>query len=314
MNPGIDLQRQPTRNPPAPIRVERTTLVCIDCDHPRLGLRALQRSLAQCSYDAVKLLTDDTSLAKVDDRIECVPIARIESAIHHSLFKIKGLLAHVQTDFVQVVEWDGYVTRGAAWSDDFQAYDYIGAKWWHKHKAANVGNGGFSLRSRKLLLALQDTAIVPNHPEDDVICVDYRGLLAERHDIRFAPAHVAERYAFEGTERSERELGFHGIFNLPHFNDEAELADVLEQSHVSFDHTALVSMVETLANAGRKQEALRYAKRVHAHAGYETMFREFRALLQGAVLTLVAPDEPCLCGSGQQFERCCGAFEKWLVA
>src|ERR1700687_3454326 len=44
----------------------------------------------------------------------------------------------------------------AAWREEFLGCDYIGAQWFWHDDAMRVGNGGFSLRSRKLLLALQD--------------------------------------------------------------------------------------------------------------------------------------------------------------
>ena len=45
----------------APVHVPRTTLLAIDCRHPRLAARALRLSLDQCRFERAKLLTDDAT-------------------------------------------------------------------------------------------------------------------------------------------------------------------------------------------------------------------------------------------------------------
>ena len=138
------------------MKIARTTLVCIDCQLPRLAVRAMEHTLRQCEYEHARFFTDDAGVARSDPGIEVVAIPRIDSSAAYSRFVLKDLLHHVATDFVQIIQWDGYVTNAAAWSAEFLAYDYIGARWWFRETGRDVGNGGFSLRSRKLLLALQD--------------------------------------------------------------------------------------------------------------------------------------------------------------
>jgi hypothetical protein len=77
-----------------------------------------------------------------------------------------------------------------------------------------VGNGGFSLRSRKLLQALMDPAMVVRHPEDTCICHDNRQRLEDAHGIRFAPLSLATRFAYERVLPGGPTFGFHGLFNL----------------------------------------------------------------------------------------------------
>jgi hypothetical protein len=48
------------------------------------------------------------------------------------------------------------------------------------------GNGGFSLRSRRLLQALQDPRIALSVVEDETICRTFRPLLERDYGIRFA--------------------------------------------------------------------------------------------------------------------------------
>ena len=58
----------------------------------------------------------------------------------------------------------------AAWDAAFLDCDYLGAKWFWHNDGMRVGNGGFSLRSRRLLLALQDPRIDLVEAEDTAIC------------------------------------------------------------------------------------------------------------------------------------------------
>ncbi len=293
-----------------PVRVPRTTLACVDCRVPLLGARALELSLRQCTYDAAFLFTDDTSIAgELDPRIALIEIPPTGSLAAYSRFLLKDLHRHVRTDFVQVIQWDGYVTNGAAWTDEFLEYDYIGARWPFRPEGRNVGNGGFSLRSRKLREALQDEEIrhSDGEPEDETACVVHRELLERRYGIRFAPSALADRYAFEMTPRTGNELGFHGLYNLPYFNDEAALAKLLDAvPGGQFASVNGVSVVRRLIGLDRKREALRYAKRVRAEeASFAALAVPFRRVFEGLLLNLVPLRAACPCGSGLAYERCC---------
>ena len=296
------------------IRIPRTTLACIDCAHPALGARALALSMRHCEYDEVKLLTDSPgdALPGIDPRIRVVPIETLTSAREYSGFVMKRLASHVDTDFVQLVQWDGYVIRGEAWDDAFLGYDYIGARWWfHAASGYDVGNGGFSFRSRRLLEATRDGDVTVTEAEDDAICRVHRRLLEARYGIRFAPGEVADRYAFEGTKPTGAEFGFHGIYNLPRFLGEEALADLLDSvPEERFSGSSTVTLIEWLAFTGRKREALKYAKRMRARR-YERVSSAFLERLLRAMPTLVARNEPCPCGIGRPYKRCCGSIELW---
>jgi len=102
------------------------------------------------------------------------------------------------------------------WQSDFLAYDYIGAVWPQYDDGHTVGNGGFSLRSRKLLDALASDDIVARNPEDVCIARTYRSLLEQRWGIRFADEKTAHRFSFERAPRLfASSFGFHGMSHLP---------------------------------------------------------------------------------------------------
>jgi hypothetical protein len=78
---------------------------------------------------------------------------------------------------VLVAQWDGFVWQHRMWDPAFLDYDYIGAPWpahltrGEQHRNHRVGNGGFSLRSRKLQQFLaEDPRVEVTDNEDVVIC------------------------------------------------------------------------------------------------------------------------------------------------
>lgn len=198
--------------------IEETTLCVVDCSTHTLAERALRICMTACAFSEVKFLSDRScAIPGVTSQL----IAPLRSARDYSRFVVKELLRYIETEYVLLVQWDGYVVNPAAWSPEFLLYDYIGARWSHAHGRGaahhNVGNGGFSLRSRTLLRALQDPAIEITHPEDQAICRIYRDYLERRYAIAFAPDDVADRFAFEHIEPTTLPFGFHGVINLARF-------------------------------------------------------------------------------------------------
>ena len=135
------------------LELRGVTLCCIDTANHALAVRALRCSGAAIRFARTLFITDrDVGEPGIEARV----IEPLASRDAYSQFVLKSLQAHVDTPHVLLVQWDGYAVNPGAWRAEFLDYDYIGAKWlWHTD-AMRVGNGGFSLRSRKLLEALQD--------------------------------------------------------------------------------------------------------------------------------------------------------------
>jgi hypothetical protein len=240
-----------------------TMLVAVDCLNPSLAAQALARSMAQCTYEQVLLLTDASEVAGLPPGAELVNIARIPDSRAYSEFMLKRLIEYIESDYVQVIQWDGWVINGSSWQDRFLEYDYIGARWWFREPPRDVGNGGFSLRSRRLLELLWH--LPAGDPEDDVICLRHRSLL-EQEGIRFATGDVADAYSFENSWPSGREFGFHRLFNFPFLMPVDELAEYLGRvSDAEFCTPSAHTLVRYLAHLGRSAEALPYARRALRH-------------------------------------------------
>jgi hypothetical protein len=205
-------------------KLPNVTLIGIDCVDIHRIQKALDISSQDIEFADVKLLT---SLPTEDSRK--VQIPNINSIEAFSEFCIRDLTNYVDTDFALLVQHDGFVLNPNSWTDEFLDYDYVGAPWWVHDEfwftkfdfprelfdKTVVGNGGFSLRSKKFLetsnrLADQG-AFKKFHPEDLVMCVWDRKIM-EAAGIKFAPPELAARFSIEGHDHKySKQFGFHGL-------------------------------------------------------------------------------------------------------
>lgn len=181
--------------------------------------------MREASFGEVLLLSDVAPPTEGISGITWRPIEPLRSRADYSRFVLRSLADHIATTHALCVQWDGFVLRGEAWNHAFLDYDYIGAVWPQFDDGYNVGNGGFSLRSRRLLEACGDLSFDPEWPEDLVIGRACRPEL-ERRGLRFAPETVARQFSYERTSPQGHEFGFHGAFNLVHYLSKADALEL----------------------------------------------------------------------------------------
>ncbi len=217
-------------------KLNQITLVSVAGINYRSALKALKRSLKQVEFYDCKILTP-TKPKYLPDGIkwEQTPKLRLRAPgiDDYSHFVLYELHKFIDTEYCLVVQGDGYVIDGSAWSDKFLEYDYIGAPWpirtdsyidpFGNHQ--RVGNGGFSLRSKKLLEVPNKVEIpwevnygtfykhinAGSLAEDGNICVHNKHLF-EAAGCKFAPVEVAVNFARElpiPEYKGQRTFGFH---------------------------------------------------------------------------------------------------------
>jgi hypothetical protein len=158
------------------------------------------------------------------------PIRTTADYSHH-LLNIAPYFSNA--DATLVIQWDGMPHAKENWNPDFLNYDYIGAPWGNCDESVAVGNGGFSLRSRKLMEALVqlklrcDPALPDADAEDVVICKHHRQDILGR-GCQFAPIVLAQKFSTENSDLNDT-FGFHGVFNFPRFLEERELLGCAEE-------------------------------------------------------------------------------------
>ena len=313
-NDGI-LCESPHPDPVSPTpNLDRVTLACVDCVNHELALAALAQCVQKCAFARVLFVTDR---ALQIDGIDVVRIAPLASRDAYSHFVIKDLAQHVDTTHVLLIQWDGFVVNPQAWSDDFLDYDYIGARWGWPSDAHTVGNGGFSLRSKRLLEAGGDPRIVDMPIEDAALCRTYRPLLEAEHGIRFAPEPVADRFAFEATYPTGTPFGFHGLFNFWLFFRKPDLEAFLAMATPRIlGSPQCLQLAKNLAELGRTDESLMMLGAIvgahpeHAEAARlkRSLENPATALQAAATPKMVGRNDPCPCGSGKRYKSCHGAL------
>jgi hypothetical protein len=225
----------PARTPARP-NLHQVTLCAADSRYVPLTMLALRGSAMACRFGDAVLFTDALAATPGDAPgsrpFRVHPIPPLASRDAYSAFMLRGLAGGIATSHALVVQWDGWVTDPAAWDPAFLQWDYIGAPWpgsGATGEGRHVGNGGFSLRSRRLLdvLAGPGFAPEPGVAEDVLICRTWRGTLEREHGIHFAPPDVAARFSYERVPPSGPTFGFHGLFNAWRHLDDAGLAGVV---------------------------------------------------------------------------------------
>ena len=182
---------------------------------------AMRISLHNIEFGSVKLLCSSPPQKKYSD-IEYISIPPIKKGTYqkglhtvddYSQIIFQDLHKYFNTSHCLIMQADGFVVNANLWKEEFLEFDYIGAPWPDKvqinpnfilnMKENCVGNGGFSLRSRKLA---ETTAKInfnslkfPVKNEDVVICYYLYKEMIDK-GIRFAPPKLAAQFSIEDDQ------------------------------------------------------------------------------------------------------------------
>jgi len=218
----------------AKIQLPDVTLVAVSGVNIKKTLYALWRSQLGIEFAKVLLITNaEVNFAAKKIEIELTDEETLKSIDEYSEYLVYKLHKHIHTKFALVVQADGYVLHPKRWTDEFFKYDYIGAPWRITNDAyidpfgvhQRVGNGGFSLRSRKLLqtptFSYVDWNVNENdfynhmgvfsQSEDGIICIHNRHVYEQAGNI-FAPLETALKFSCEqkvDEYQGKLTFGFH---------------------------------------------------------------------------------------------------------
>ena len=177
-------------------------------------LRSLCYSKKHINFGKIKILSPIKPIEGLDD-IEYVKIPKL-SYEGYSDFIIRELNSYVDTKYVLIVQSDGFVTNIDKYDASFLTYDYIGAPWKNiaHYNSIRVGNGGFSLRSKRFLEICQKYCQIHGFNEDHLVCITYRNIFLN-NGIKYAPLDIASLFSYESGEcdnniTSYDTFGIHG--------------------------------------------------------------------------------------------------------
>lgn len=206
--------------------MKNVTLVAIDFLTYDLTRYAIELSLRAFEPKEIVIISD----REIYPGAKHVYHDQVAGMSEYANVMLKGTADHVNTDHALYVQWDGIAQRSNLWTDEFLEYDYIGAPWPWRPEGSNVGNGGFSLRSKRLLdICATDAqvSLTAGEPiaEDNIIGQLQRGYL-ETKGIKFAPTSLAKQFSYELGDYRES-FGFHGLWNIVNNLSEQDLDYIL---------------------------------------------------------------------------------------
>lgn len=197
------------------LNLKNVDIININCLNPAESSSILDISTKNIKFNRSILFTD--KLIESDHEIVLIdPIRTIEQ---YSDFCLQ-LNKYINNDFVLIVQNDGFIINDCKWYDYFLKYDYIGAPWKQtKVIGQKIGNGGFSLRSKKFLEFSSKFSSAEGEPEDNFLCIS-KYYEAIDYGCHFAPIDIASIFSFEhphdllGKFDPRKHFGFHGKHNL----------------------------------------------------------------------------------------------------
>ena len=184
-------------------------LVSINCVNAHASAAALNYCQTFFNFGKTILVTNQDIEA---DNIELHLIDKLDWNQYND--EVLHLLDHTDNDYVLVIQDDGHIINGSLWDDEFLKYDYIGSPWpfedsWIEKQREDqrdiireiypknrVGNGGFSLRSKKFLEFAHQFKDCEGFGEDTFLCTRnyYKAVEA---GIKFAPLDLAVKFSYE---------------------------------------------------------------------------------------------------------------------
>jgi hypothetical protein len=219
------------------LSLTNVTLICVTGVNYDESIYALWKSYKKINFGSVKLIspTVPKSIPKTIKH-EFSEGTQLDSIDEYNKYVIYELWRHIGTEYCLLVQADGYVINSKSWNDSFLKYDYVGAPWPISKEAyidpfgthQRVGNGGFSLRSSKLL-RVPTVIDVPwdtksgeffKHSgnnllsEDGNICIHNRHIF-ESLGCTWAPLEVALDFSVEikvNEFQNQKTFGFHKTF------------------------------------------------------------------------------------------------------
>jgi hypothetical protein len=191
------------------IKLPNVTLAAVTSVKLRQTIKALQYSMRGVTFGEVLLVTHNKPFF-LPKEITFKPIHKLDdiNAFNHAM--VYELAPYINTDFMLLVHYDGFVVNADQWQDRFLEYDYIGSPFPlptddFSYRDINgsvvrVGNS-VSIRSKRLMEFPAKTNIPweADHGffnEDGFICCKNRHLF-EAAGMKFAPLEVAKYFGHE---------------------------------------------------------------------------------------------------------------------
>jgi hypothetical protein len=176
--------------------LQKVCCVLVDGVDPNQSAKVLNYCADLCDFHSIKLFSFEKP--NVQYNHEFIQIKKFTYP-EYNRFLIKDLSPYINTDYVLIIQTDGFIVNINCWSNDFLQYDYIGAPWVHGTLPnTRVGNGGFSLRSKKFIERCSASDIAINSNQEDIVVCSTNKHIIEQSGLKYAPVEVAAKFSWGG--------------------------------------------------------------------------------------------------------------------
>jgi hypothetical protein len=184
------------------------TLIAYSSNDIQENIVALQKCMEYFYFGAVKIISHKVP-ENLPKEIKHEYGKEIKDINDFNEYMFLNLYRHVNTSHCLYVQHHGFIINPELWDDEFLNWDYCGAVWKdipntyiaNDGVRMKVGNGGFSIRSKKLLdlpkrmgWYLREEQGWAN--EDGNICCYWHREMLE-NGIKYAPVEVAAKFSYE---------------------------------------------------------------------------------------------------------------------
>jgi hypothetical protein len=234
------------------------TLAIVGTTNHSLMKFAIEKTKKAIPYNCIKIFSDKDLEVQGSEFYQLKPEFNRND---YSIFMMKELANFIKTDHVIVLQYDGFGVNSEYWEDKFLEYDYIGspthihhppmrgllegtrASYSYNTKWYSLG-GGFSLRSRKFLDALQDPIVDVEFfdyntktlgiCEDASVAVLHKNFLEQKYNIKYGSIEDSLKFNSEILTGYNFCVGFHGWEQIPIFLSEEECIYYIDE-HIKFE-------------------------------------------------------------------------------
>lgn len=176
--------------------LNKISCVLIDGVDPNQSAKVLNYCAALCNFHSVKLFSFEKPTIQYD--YDFIQVKRFTYA-EYNRFLIKSLSHFIDSEYILIVQTDGYITNLNSWDNAYYDYDYIGAPWAQGTLYnTRVGNGGFSLRSKKFIERCSWPDININSDQEDIVVCSTNKNIIEQSGLKYAPLGIAAKFSWGG--------------------------------------------------------------------------------------------------------------------
>jgi hypothetical protein len=204
------------------LKLPFVTLVAVSSIQIPRTIQMLEYSCKGVNFGDVKIITDEEVKHPL---IKCEHCDKLDSIDKYNEFIFLHLWKHIDTEFALVQQYDSAILFPNSWRDSWVENDYIGSLWPIVENAyiandgtrSRVGNGGFSLRHKRVLqtpskLGWNLRSEQGYASEDGNVCVYWKKEMLEQ-GVKYADVNTAAHFAYENLVEENLNItqpfGFH---------------------------------------------------------------------------------------------------------